>query len=343
MQRIADEVGVSTMTVSRVLSGQTKEVWRSSSKRADEIRRVADKIGYRPNAAAKAVVSGRFGAISLLHGDLRKQVFFLPRTLMLGIHDALVERNLHLTSAVLHDDRLADEAVVPKLLRELAADGLLIDYRVSIPDRLLDLVQKLRLPSLWMNTKVEQDCIYPDDIDGGRRAARHLLELGHRRIAFVSHSVSPEPTGGLVEHHSVQDRLSGAREEMCRCGLDLQVVHPRSIVPTAERAAWLAECLLKTDRPTAVIAHSQFEALAVQTAAWRRGLVVPQDLSIVTFHDEPLDVHGETMTTFVVPFAEIGRRAVGHLWDRVEGCAEPLGSCVIPLSFKQGVSTAPLA
>ena len=342
LQEVADAVGVSTMTVSRVLSGQTKQAWRSSIKRAAEIRRVAERLDYRPNAAAKAVVSGRFHALSLLHADPRKQSFFLPRTLMVGIHDALTERNLHLTSAVLPEEELDDEAAAPRLVREMAADALLVDYRVKIPESVLRLVRRVRMPSLWINAKIDdQDCIYPDDVDGGRQAARRLFELGHRRIAFVNHSVSRSASGDLVAHHSVADRLAGAQREARRNGIEIGVFQPRTPVPVAERAAWMAEYVFGNTPPTAVIAYSPFEALAVQTAAWRRGLEVPRDLSIVTFHEEPLALHGEAMTTIVIPFAKIGRKAVGHLWERVEGRGERLGHLAVPLDLAEGISTAP--
>ena len=66
LAEIAREAGVSPATVSNVLNGRNKENWGSSARRADEIRAVAQRMGYRPNAAARATATGRFGAVALL-------------------------------------------------------------------------------------------------------------------------------------------------------------------------------------------------------------------------------------------------------------------------------------
>src|SRR4051812_31004611 len=125
LETIAHETGVSSRTVSNVLNGKNKEIWGKTAQRAQHIREVAERLGYQPNAAAKAVATGRFGNVALLMSTVgnRSALYY---QMMDGLHDALQERNLHLTIARYNDSTLTSSEIMPKVLRELMVDGIIV-------------------------------------------------------------------------------------------------------------------------------------------------------------------------------------------------------------------------
>jgi LacI family transcriptional regulator len=133
----------------------------------------------------------------------------LFRDLLIGIEDALAERDLYLTLARLPDQTLTEDNSVPKILREWMADGLLLNYHQDIPPRLQAIVEKHGLPSIWINSKHPTDCVYPADFETGRSATEHLLQMGHSRIAFATLRTT---------HYSAADWEGGYAQAMQQSG-----------------------------------------------------------------------------------------------------------------------------
>jgi DNA-binding LacI/PurR family transcriptional regulator len=106
---------------------------------------------------------------------------------------------------------------LPKVVREVAADGLLINMSAGIQDHLLDALHALKTPAVWINTKQREDAVYPDDVHTGRWATEHLVSQGHRRVVFITQG---ELEGDV--HYSVIDRRRGYDEVMRESGLEPQ-------------------------------------------------------------------------------------------------------------------------
>jgi LacI family transcriptional regulator len=133
LSHIAREAGVTEMTVSNVLNGKNKENRPSSAKRASEIRTIAARLGYRPNAAARAVASGRFGAYGLLISSdpLRGNIF---TGTWRGLFNALDEQGLRLVVGDVDATRFAEKDYLPRLVREWSVDGLIVSHTSDIPE-----------------------------------------------------------------------------------------------------------------------------------------------------------------------------------------------------------------
>lgn len=138
---------------------------------------------------------------------------------------------------------------------------------------------------------------------GGRTAAEHLLGLGHTRLAVVA---------GPAQSMSAVARLDGFRSACAQAGITLDPDHVRQVgfnLEEAEHAAW--SWLQHDDRPTAVLASSDVQAMGVLQAARRAGLSVPRDLSLVSYDDTPVAGWASPPLTSVrQPLQEIGRRAL---------------------------------
>jgi len=200
LDAIAARAGVTKATVSNVLNRNRVGTRSDAVRNAQRIRKIAAELGYRPNMAARAIQTNRFNAVGLIASTEPRFSVYQPY--LAGLTRACRRKDLHLTLGEVVDEKLTDERYIPKVLREWAVDGLLIAYMAGFPPVLADLIEQYRIPSVWLNAKRDHDCVYPDDRGGMELATRHLVELGHQRIAFFS--VFP---GG---HYSSRDRRAGS-------------------------------------------------------------------------------------------------------------------------------------
>ena len=328
LKQVAEAVGISVSTVSHIL-GSRVDLYRPETR--ERVIRKAAELGYRPNASARAVRSGQFGAVSLLlssnpaHSEL-----FDPLTV--GIHNTLAQQGMHLTLDMLSDSELTAPAFVPRFLRMRMVDGLLIAYYHGIPERFKELLRRSQVPFVWVNSRHAADCVYPDDRAAGRQATEHLLERGFRRIAYIDYTL-PILSDGMLA------REAGYAEAMRAAGLTPRTISPAAKTPRTARVAFSRAWLEAPDRPEAVVCLALTTALPVLHAAAMLGLRVPRDLALVTFAVQPLTLTGIHLTSLQVPFYEIGRRAVAMLTRKLEQPGQEQSPEVVPFSLDAGETT----
>jgi LacI family transcriptional regulator len=347
LKAVAEKAQVSEMTVSAILNGRYTPRRKDAVRRAKRIRRIADELGYRPNAAARTMASGRFGAVALLLSADGSGRSNLPEGLLRGLTTALEERGLHLVITDLPDDRLTDETYVPKILREWMSDGLLINYNWQIPRRMSQLIEDYEIPSIWVNCKRDRDCVYPDDFDAGRRLAKLFLGHGHRRVAYADFHYGFE-AGTEQEHYSKPDRWAGYVAAMREAGLPARRLDTGDS-PHRNRSTyefWAnAETtpLARADRPTAVIEYGG-SAGAVALAARALGLRIPEDLALATFAEgDRAFVHGLQVPSMLLPHEQVGRKAVEMMLEKIERPAVPLEPVRVPFRLDARGAAAPSA
>jgi len=333
---IAKAAGVSSMTVSRVLNGQAEYRRPTYAKRAAKIRDLAIQMGYKPNTSAMAVRSGRFDCVALLLSADRTWSI-LPDTLLAGIQRGLADKALHLTIASFPDEKLTNDRDVPRLLRHLSSNGLLINYNAMIPPRMIDLIKSYCLPSVWINSKHPVDAIHPDDLGAAAQATRELVQRGHRRIAFLNYN---NRVDSVNEHYSFTDRFAGYAEVMKEAGLPFYRFGDSDWRDEGRIISSMVEFLRQPDRPTAIVAYGAIEARAALAASNVAGLRVPQDLSIITFAERALDDMGPMLATCLIPEAEIGMESVNMLLEKIAAPEESLATKVIPFGFEPGHTIA---
>jgi len=242
---------------------------------------------------------------------------------------------MNLMIAKLPDEKLTREGFVPKVLREWMADGLLINYNRTIPERMIELIEGHQISAVWINCKRDADCVYPDDFGGGPAATDHLLKLGHRDVAYMEFSAG-KPS---QRHYSETDRRAGYEQAMRQAGL-MPRVYARGPADRGRSKLDLAiGWLSQPQRPTAVVAYS-YTGL-VQHAAVLAGLRPPRELSVVSFADRPTRSLGRRDTTVVVPAGAVGERAVEMLMAKLESPDGSLEPVVVPEVVSEGEATAP--
>ncbi len=336
--QVAEQAGVSVGTVSRILNGKNKENRPTAVKRAAKIRRIAAEIGYRPNTAARAARSGRFGAFGLLAcSDPLSES--LDVGLIHGIQSGLRRGGERLLMCELPPAGFQNADTIPSVLTENSVDGLIISYVGDLPEAWSDIIAQGAAPHVWLNTKAPNNCVYPDDFNAAREATRYLVSLGHQRLAFVSQHEN-ELTG--FRHYSVYDRRDGFVEALKEEGLAPVAVEVTGGFVFGHGDETMLRLLKGEDRPTALVCYEKHEAVLAWVAATSLGLRIPEDLSIIAFHPDKLRKQtGLPIRTMVVPFASIGQVAVEMVRGAVRSESQHLPARAIPYSMDDSRSCAP--
>lgn len=338
LRDIAQAADVSPTTVSKVLNGKFHEA-RITVERAEHVRNIASRLGYRRNMAARATATGRFDTLGLLKVEGRGVgLGQLPEGLLTGVERRATQRGQRLSFAVVPHDVLETRRI-PMALRESWGDGVLIFGCWVIPDVLRDLLLRMKLPMVAVGIKQAQDAIYADEYRAARTATEYLLQLGHRRIAYVK------------DRHQVdwirEDRERGFREAMEAAGLPARstflepefrrVQRHDYQAAMAERRAFLSG----DQRPTAVLADTTEVAYPLQHAAALEGLSDPRRFSLLTFHDVVANQLGPNITTMMLTTTELGEQAVDILLERVQQRSVSVEARVMAYELVEGHTTAP--
>ena len=315
---VASRAGVGVATVSRVLNG-SPAVSETTRRR---VRAVIDELGYAPSAAARALSTGRTRTVGVV-----TPFFTQPSVVerLRGVSRAVSEGGYQL---VLFDlaqpDRFARLPVGGRI------DGLLC---VSMCPSESDLA-RLRTAGIAVALvdfeHPELPSVAIDDTAGGRLAVEHLLELGHRRIAFVGDD-EESPWG----FQSSARRRVGAAAAVAEAGGRLIV---RRGPHDREHARSLAARLLALDDPpTAIFAGSDLQAVGVLEAAEAASVDVPGDLSVIGFDDVELARY-VGLTTVAQPLESSGAQGARLLMEAMGGA--PRRTCRLDLRLVRRSTTA---
>ena len=327
-KQIARELGVTQQAVSYALTGGGT----LSLGMRERIITAATEFGYRPNGVARAMKSGRFGSVALLMGK-GENSSTLPDQLWSGIHNELALHNLHLVMARLPDDALSDTAALPKILREMSVDGVLLDYTHQIPPRLRESLEASQLPAVWLNTKRPFDCVHPDDFGAGVTLLEYLSGLGHRRIAYVDVAANPHDPH---VHYSVADRRAGVQQAAKRVGIAIETLSLGENT-VAEQLRMMRALWERPQPVTAVIGYSEDAFEMVCRAAWESGRRVPDDVSVAVFADfRAKRLFGFDLTYMKVPQELEGREAVRLLLKKISGDRSPAPPRLVPFNLLTG-------
>lgn len=304
---VAARAGVSVSAVSRVLSDSpTARVSESTRQR---IREAAAELGYRPNFAARALKSSRTNVIAVVVPDLTNAIF---AELMRGVEDEGHERGYLVLLA--RDEALAGQPeALARLIGEGRVDGALIQLSESIP---LDRVRPLwegGLPVVFVNSVPEEQAgsVVLEDAAGIALATEHLAALGHRRIGYI---------GGVTTSDSARRRHTGFLAAMDAAQLPTPAESMTALGYSPAQGGEALGRLLDAGAPTAVVVANVNAALGALLEARRRGLRVPEDLSIVALHDAwTAENAWPPLTTVRMPLYELGRAGMRAVCDRIDG------------------------
>jgi DNA-binding LacI/PurR family transcriptional regulator len=306
--RIADvaaRAGVGVATVSRVLNGRAG-VRPGTRERVVE---AIEALNYRPSSLARSLSLQRTMVVAAL-----LPWFTNPSAVqrVRGIVDGLSSSRYDLmVFDIESEDR--QRRAFELFDRGDRADGLLVVSTLP-PEAEVDRLRTARIPCVLIDAAHEAfPSIAVDDVAGGEMATRHLVALGHRRIALIG---DPPPE---FRFDWSRDRTRGYERALTAAGIELREEYVRegTRLPHVARAI-AAELLSLPERPTAVFAASDTQAIGVLEAARALGIDVPGELSVVGFDDIEVAAY-LGLTTVRQPLLESGRRGARLLLDALEG------------------------
>lgn len=330
LEDVARGAGVATSTVSRALSGHPGI---SAATRA-VVQKAAAELGYRLPAQGRKVRKSATRIVGVVIGALHNRFMTV---LLEHLHDALREAGYHVTLLI---DSM-NEAASLQTLRPLIdgfLDGLII-ATATLDSPVVAELKRRGIPLVLVVRTVDEpgvDTVEIDNCHAAADAARHLYELGHRNIGLV---MGPRNTS------TSRDRGQGALEWLERQGIAVNALPVLYGDYTSESGYSLTVSLLGRDDPvTAIIAGNDTIAMGVLDAAKRRGVKVPDQLSVIGFDDIPLAGSPLlALTTIRQPVESMARIAARRLVERMQGdLFSPANHDVLPIQLIQRESTGPV-
>jgi LacI family transcriptional regulator len=312
LRRIAEETGVSINTVSQILNRKGTALYRAET--CELVLAAAKRLGYRPNASARFMLTGRFDSVALLQSGAADAVA-PPAAFYRAVVAELQAAGLHLLLTHVPPTAAAGGSL-PQVIGQWMTDGFLIDSLVGLgPDAERQLDESGR-PGVWVNHRRELNAVFPDDRAAAEALAEALLARGLGPVAYVDYSYG---LGREPGHYSEGERRAGYAAAVARRGLQPRLIGNQATLPRDQRHAFTRAWLAAPDRPRAVVAGTIAAARAVVAAALAHGLRLPDDLAVATFAEAPVSDLGVPVTSWIIDQGELGRAAAAMLVRRIAG------------------------
>lgn len=306
---IARLAGVSKSTVSLVINNSA----RVDSATRRRVLAVIREHNYVPSATASALAKGRLPFIGMIVPGL---TWRMVAPINFGVASVIERTPYEIILYTSTNDRDYGPVIERMLASGLSA-GVVVISQDQAMKPLLDLHEH-GVPVVLVNTlgsDFDLPSVEADNYEGAYGAVRHLLDLGHRRIASLA---------GPATYPCCQDRQRGYEDALSEAGVPVDPTLTLQSEFEPPKARELVRDLLDhPDRPTAVFAHNDVTAYAAMEAAADRGLRVPEDLSVAGFDDIPSSAHVKpALTTVSQPFEEMGAQAARMLLATISPGAE---------------------
>jgi LacI family transcriptional regulator len=321
---VARAAGVSVSTVSKVVN-RRYDVAPATSQR---VLGVVAELGYETSLVASSLRRRRTNVIGILVAEFES----FSAELLKGVSAAASGTGYELLA---YSGRVADESSTGWERRSLSRlAGTLIDGAIIVTPTMLTPTTSIPVVAIDPHSGPGgPSTIDSDNVGGARAATRHLIELGHRRIAHIR---------GRSDLASAQLREVGYRESLAEAKIAFD---PALVRDGGYQAALTAEAarelLTGPDRPTAVFAANDMSALGVMKVAGELGLRVPEDLSVIGFDDIPEAVRSlPPLTTVAQPLHDLGAQALRMLIELLDGHEVP-GHVQLPAELVVRASTGP--
>jgi DNA-binding LacI/PurR family transcriptional regulator len=294
---IARAANVSHSTVSRALADHPGIPQATTAR----IKQLAGEMGYVPSAMARGLKTNRSQALGVIVSRIDDPFF---SEILQGIEDVFQEAGYSLFVAASNRDVHRERAIAQVML-EHRVDGLIVGTTQFEPEH-YRMLRQFGLPIVAVGNRElsdSQHTVCHDDLFGSRAVARHLLELGHREIAYLGNRRAERTTAG---------RLSGMKRELKQAGVVLKkeniFMTDIDQIPGGEAGA--RYYLGLTELPTAIACFNDMMAIGVLKVLHAEGVCVPQQCSVVGFDDIPFAAYTEPpLTTFEQPKYQLGHEA----------------------------------
>ncbi len=303
---IAKIAGVSHTTVSRALHDSPV----IAPNTINRIKKIANEQGYLPSAVARGLKTRQSRALGVIVSSIADPFW---GEVLQGIDDTLHSAGYSLIVAASRRDKQREKEIV-RAMGERRVDGVILCSPPFSAEHGRSL-QEYGLPIVVVNNQSAEDfhySIYNDNEYGLRQIVRHLVDLGHRRIAYL---------GNCQGGRTTMERETGFRAEMHAAGLSVQNAYIGMGPDSTPEGGFIGaqKLIALPERPTSIICYNDHMAIGVYSALYHAGLRVPQDISVVGFDNIFISAYlAPPLTTFRQPMYHLGTEAVKLLLIMLE-------------------------
>ncbi|MFP4377371.1 MAG: LacI family DNA-binding transcriptional regulator [Spirochaetales bacterium] len=306
---VANAAGVSRTTVSFVLNNTPgKSISESTRQR---VLSAARELGYEPNTAARSLAMSKRRTCGLL--ICHSQFVYTDVFIMRVIEGMTLAVNRERIRLVVQPITLADANYL-EIARRFDMDGVVLINTHDNDPGLEELIAN-EFPAVAMDLipDLEIDQVYVDGYAASRSAVEHLVGLGHRRVAFITHAAPI--------YSAARERIRGYRDVLGEHGISVPDAYIQAGDFTEQSGYNATLNLLElAERPTAVFAGNDVIAYGAMEAIHEAGLSIPEDMSLIGFDDDYMSRYvNPPLSTVVIPAAGMGSTAVTLLAERIEG------------------------
>ncbi|MDI6100010.1 LacI family DNA-binding transcriptional regulator [Actinoplanes sp. NEAU-A12] len=314
MTDVARLAGVSHQTVSRVLNDHpnVKEQTRM------RVRAAIAELGYRPNRAARALVTGRSQLIGVV---ARNSTLFGPATMLSEFEQAAADAGFAVSVGSVRElDRSSISAVVDRHLDQRVAGLVVIANTASATEALAEIPGDVPVVFIDGDPSSGRPLVTVDQVAGARAATQHLLDAGHETVWHVS---------GPTDWFDSAGRIQGWKQTLLEAGAE---------VPPLLSADWSAsegyrtgQMLARMPEVTAIFTANDHLALGILRALHERGRRVPHDVAVVGFDDVPEAAYFiPPLTTVRQAFGDVARAALTLLLGQMRDISSAANQIVVP-------------
>jgi LacI family transcriptional regulator len=307
------------------------------------VQDAAEMLGYRPNALAKSMNTGKSNTIGVIIGDIENP-FFAQATR--GVSDVVRAAGFDLILSNSDEEAEAESAAIDVLL-DKRVDGFIVSPASSFETQSLQTVRSAGRPIVLLdrsNEALGADTVIADNRFGAVAATRMLVAAGHRRIAFIS-TIAHDGSflaGQTVGSSSVADRIAGFTDTLAEAGVPdperfVRLNARRDGIDTLTRQA-----LEGFEPVTAFLASDSLVGLAILRTIRDLGLSIPTDVSLIVFDDADwTSITTPPITVVAQPIYELGAEAARMLLARIAGAPAGWKRTVLPQQLIERGSVAP--
>ena len=324
---VARIAGVSRTTVSRYLNGYLDR----NSKTARKIRQVIEELNYRPNLLARSLRSTISRSVAVIVPDLRNP--FYPE-LLSGVEMSLAQHGIQVFVGQSTNDALRE----PEMLQNYSArqvDGIVYVSATSEPSAVLrDIAESI--PTIILDEEVsgfEESTVRVDHEMGLYKATKYLLDMGHRRLAYIA---------GPPQLKTTELRIKGMQLALSELPntAEVEVVHGTYQISTG--GMWAEHLMHDPHPPTAILCANDLVALGVHRKLYEMGISVPSTISIIGFDDIFLSkMVSPTLTTLRQPLEQLGRAVTENLIEVIRSGSSHGTRTILAPELVVRESTAP--
>ncbi len=328
---VAQKAGVSIATVSLAIHDHK----RISPETKRKVQKAINELNYSPSKSARNLVSKKTGNIGFLLTDdhfLRTEPFYTR--IFLGTEFEAREGEYYVLLNTVN--REYDECdKLPRFVLDKSVDGIIIAGKV--PEMLINKLSATNLPLIFVDyipPKNKYPLVLIDNIHGGSLATEHLIDKGHKNIAFI---------GGDINHPSIHDRFQGYKLTLEKANITItdNLISLEEPYPARQNGYDAAQRLINNNKDiTAIFACNDAMAIGAMHFLKDNGYKIPQDVSVIGFDDVEADLLLDPpLTTIRVPKVDLGAEAMRLMVDVLKNNNVAPKKILVPVELIERKST----